>query len=486
MTINTKILIVGAGFGGLGMGIKLLHSKHDDFVIIERRADVGGAWYDNHYPGIACDVPAHFYSFSYLTNPDWSRVFAPGGEIQKYMRKCAVDEGLIPYIKFNTDMVNSRWDADNKHWVIKTSNETYHAKILITCTGHLADGHFPNVEGLDTFTGDYFHSAEWDHSIDLKDKRIGVVGSGASAVQIVPEMQKIASELVVFQRSASYMNARNDHVYTNAEKRTFRRNEDVLETNRADIFWFGESQFSQRRLIPEFYDAAKKVSLSHLKDNVSDPELRKKLTPHYELGCKRRLSSSAFYPAITAENATLENSAITRIDGDTAYGASGKGYEVDVLVFATGFEAKRPPFAKRIYNNEGINLDEHWEQGMQACDSIVVNGFPNLFIINGPNTGLGHNSLVYIIEAQVDYIIGALDHFEKNDVKLFNVKRKAEDDYMEYLHNLAEGSVWLEGGCSSWYVDDRSGNLTVIWPDFAYAFREENGTFHPDLYSMSK
>lgn len=485
MTIYTKVLIIGAGFAGLGMGIKLLHSGRENFVILERRPDVGGAWYDNNYPGIACDVPSHFYSFSFITKPDWSRIFSPGGEIQQYMRKCAEDEGLIPYIKFNSDMVESRWNAEKEHWVIKTQDETYVCKILITGTGHLADSHTPNIEGLDTFTGDFFHSAEWDHSIDLKGKRIGVVGSGASAIQIVPEMQKIASELVVFQRSAPYMNLRNDHIFTDAEKRTFERNPDVLDHFRSHVFWFGESQFSQRRLIPQFFDEAMKVALGHMESQVSDPELRKKLTPNYALGCKRRLSSSAYYPAVSSKNTTVEATALTRVEGNMAYGSSGEGYEVDALIFATGFEAVRPPFAKRIFDGEGLSLDEHWEKGMQGYDSVAVAGYPNLFLINGPNTGLGHNSTVYMIEAQVEYILGALTHFEEHKTTVIEVKREAEDEYMDHLQALATGSVWLDGGCKSWYVDDRSGRLTLIWPDFAHSFREENGTFNPEGYTST-
>jgi len=485
MIVTKQILVIGAGYAGLGMGIKLRHAGREDFVIIERRADVGGVWHDNTYPGIACDVPSHFYSFSFVTKADWTAVHSPGGEIQAYLRKCAEDEGLIPFIRFNTDMLECRWDVKAKHWVVKTNNDTYHAKFLLTGAGHLADAHMPDIEGLETFPGMKFHSAEWDHSADLTGKRVGVVGSGASAIQIVPEMQKIASKLVVFQRSAPYMNLRNMAKYTEAEKRTFARNPDVLEQNRTWIFWFGEGQFSQRRMVPAYLEDARRVALAHMESQVSDPELRKKLTPDYEIGCKRRLSSSAYYPAVSAPNVTVEASALKRVEGSVAYGASGEGYELDALVFATGYEAVRPPFAKRIYGTEGISLDEHWAQGMQALDTIAVHGYPNLFVLYGPNTGLGHNSAVYIIEAQVDYVLSALDYFDANNIETFEAKPEAEEQYMERVHEIAQGSVWLDGGCKSWYVDERSGRLTVIWPDFAYSFREENGAFHPAGYSLT-
>lgn len=485
MTTHTPILIIGSGFAGLGMAIQLRRRGREDFLIIERASEVGGTWRDNHYPGVACDVPSHLYSFSYLPKPDWSRVFSPGAEILDYMRDCARDEGLLPKIHFDTEMLECRWDGAAGHWVVETSKGTYTAKILISGTGHLADSHLPAIEGIETFTGALFHSAGWDHSVDLEGKRIGVVGSGASAIQIVPQMQKIASELVVFQRTAPYMIPRLDRAFSEGERRLLARDPESLEALRSEIFWLGEFNFAQRRNIDRYIDEAKKFALDHLEAQVPDPELRAKLTPPYEIGCKRVLISNEYYPAVAAPNATLEASALARIDGGTAYGASGKGYDLDVLVFATGFEAVRPPFAKRIFGTEGVSLDAHWDKGMQAFDSIAVNGYPNLFIINGPNTGLGHNSIVYVIEAQVDYILGALDHIEAEGIAVIEATRAAEDDYMDRLHARSEGTVWLAGGCKSWYVDQRSGRLTLIWPDFAYSFRDENGTFHPEGYAMT-
>lgn len=485
MIVTTKILIIGAGFTGLGTAIKLLKAGQTEFIVIERRPDVGGVWYDNNYPGIACDVPSHFYSFSFRTKPDWSKIQSPGGEIHEYLRECAEEEGIMPFIHFNTEMVECRWYPKAKHWVVKTDKDTYHAHFLLTGAGHLADEFIPDIEGLDSFPGDVFHSARWDHSIDLNGKRIGVVGSGASAVQIVPEMQKVASELVVFQRSAPYMNMRNDHAYTEAEKRTFARNPDVLEHLRAWIFWFGEEQYAERRMVPHYIQNAKQLSLGHMKKQVSDPVLRKKLTPNYEIGCKRRLSSSGYYPAVASPNVTLEASALARIEGPKAFGTSGNAYELDALVFATGFEAVRMPFTKRIFNAAGVSLDEHWENGMQALDAIAVAGFPNLFIIYGPNTGLGSNSAVYIIEAQVDYVISALEYLEQNQLAVFEAKAEAEEQFMDHLHEVADGTVWLDGGCRSWYVDQRSGRLTVIWPDFPHIFREENSQFRPSVYELT-
>ena len=484
MTTHSKIILIGAGFAGVGMGIQLKRTGRDDFLIIERAEDVGGTWRDNHYPGVACDVPSHLYSFSYLPKPDWTRVFSPGPEIQSYIRDCAAGEGLLEHIHFGTEMLSCRWDEASRLWTVETSKGAYSCNILITGTGHLADSHMPKVAGIETFAGDLFHSAGWNHDVALEGKRIGVVGSGASAIQIVPEMQKLASELVVFQRSAPYMIPRWDRAFTEGEKRMFRRDPSTVEAMRSEIFWAGEYNFAQRRNVPRFLQEAKALALGNLEKNVADPVLRAKLTPDYEVGCKRLLISNAYYPAVSAENCTLEASALARIDGNMVYGASGEGYELDVLVFATGFEAVRPPFAARVFGTEGLSLDAHWDKGMQAYDSIAVNGYPNLFIINGPNTGLGHNSVVYIIEAQVNYILEALDHLEAEQVQVFEATRAAEDAYMDKLQGRAEGTVWLAGGCKSWYVDERAGRLTLIWPDYAHSFRDENGHFHPEGYDM--
>ena len=446
---------------------------------------MGGTWRDNRYPGIACDVPSHQYSLSWILNSEWSRVFSPGPEIHQYIRSCASQEGLLPHLRFDTEMLDATWDADRERWTIETSQGTYEAEILVTATGHLSDSFIPDIDGLDGFTGKVFHSARWDDSADLDGKRIGVVGSGASAIQIVPELQKIAGEVVVFQRSAPYVVPRPDRAFTDAERRLFRRDPSVMRDMRSEYFWQREFNFAARRAIPRFLGEAKALAAGHLERQVPDPEMRRKLKPTFELGCKRTLISNHWYPALIQPNVTLETSALARVEGNRAVGQSGHGHEVDVLVFATGFEAVRPPFAKRVFGSEGVSLDEHWDRGMQAYDSISVHGFPNLLIINGPNTGLGHNSVVYMIEAQVDYILGALAWRDAHGKTVIEARRDAEDAYMDRVHAMSEGTVWL-GGCKSWYVDERSGRLTLVWPSFAHTFREQNATFHPEGYAQER
>ncbi len=483
--LERDILIVGCGFAGLGMGIQLLRSGRTSFLVLERAADVGGTWRDNSYPGVACDVPSHLYSFSFRPNPRWSRVFSPGGEIQNYLRDCAQGEGLLPYVHLNTAMLDARWSDADQRWTVQTNRGTYRCRVLIACPGHLADEHLPDIEGLDTFSGEVFHSARWRQGVALEGKRIGVVGSGASAIQIVPEMAKIAGQLVVFQRSAPYMVPRPDRAYSAAEQRLFERDPEAVGRARADIFWTGEYNFVQRRNVPRFVAEAKALSLAHLQAQVPAGPLRDALTPRYEIGCKRVLISDTYYPALQQPQVTLEPSALTRLEGSQAISAAGRRFDLDVLICATGFEAVRPPFARLIHGRDGTSLDAHWAQGMLAHDSVAVHGYPNLFIINGPNTGLGHNSVVYIIEAQVDYILGALDHADAHGCAVLEADAAAQQRYVDALDARAQGSVWLAGGCRSWYVDERSGRLTLVWPGFAYAFRDANGRFHPETYRQT-
>ncbi|AGN19947.1 hypothetical protein J433_15097 [Corynebacterium glutamicum MT] len=482
--IYKRTVIVGSGFAGLGMGAQLKRRGDHDFVIIERADDVGGTWRDNTYPGAACDVPSHLYSFSFHPNPNWSQVFSSGPEIQTYLQNFAQDEGLLPHLHFNRNMDNARWDEKEGRWHITTPGQVYIAQFLITGTGHLADESYPTIPGLESFTGEKFHSARWDHNVSLKGKRIGVVGTGASAIQIVPEMAKIASELVVFQRTPSYIIPRMERKYTDGEKRLFQRNPHVIENLRSELFWGGENTFAQRRAIPRFLAEGKKLALDHLAAQVSDEELRAKLTPSYEPGCKRVLISNTYYPALQSPITTLEASALSSINGSTVRAASGEEYELDILIFATGFEATEPPYAQLIDGCDGLNLSEHWERGMQAYQSVAVAGFPNLFSINGPNTSLGHNSIVYIIESQIEYILGAMDYMSAIGASIIEPTAEAEEAYVEHIQRNAVGTVWLDGGCNSWYVDQRTGRLTLIWPDFGYAFRDANGTFDAEGYEF--
>lgn len=477
---HVKVLIVGSGFAGLGMGIRLKRAGEDDFLIVERADDVGGTWRDNTYPGVACDIPSHLYSFSFRPNPDWTRVFSPGAEILAYLKEAAREEGLLPHLRLQTEMLRAQWSGER--WEVQTTGGTITANFLITGTGHLADEAFPTIPGLSDFQGEKFHSARWDHSVDLSGLRIGVVGTGASAIQIVPEMAKVASQLIVFQRTPPYIVPREERPYTAGEQRLFRRSPEELTKLRADLFWSFENGFAQRLMVPEFVEAARELALGHLRAQIEDPVLRAKLTPHYDPGCKRMLVSNAFYPALLQPNVTLEDSALERVDGAEVVAASGRAYELDVLIFATGFQATQPRYAHLVHDKRGTSLAQRWENGMQAYRSMSVAGFPNFFSLNGPNSALGHNSNVYTIEAQIEYVLGALDYIRARGAAVMDVTPRAENEFAERLQRNAQNTVWVSGGCQNWYVDERSGRLTLIWPDSGYAFSQANGRFRPEGY----
>lgn len=475
---SAEILIIGSGFAGLGMGAQLRRHGREDFLILDRAQQVGGTWRDNTYPGAACDVPSHLYSFSFAPNPQWSGFYTPGPEIQDYLVRFSEDEGLTPHLRLGADMLDAHWDPETERWTVRTPRGTYTGRWLIMGTGHLADPRLPDVPGLDAFEGEVIHSARWDHTVDLKGKRVAVVGTGASAIQVIPELAATAAELVVFQRTPAWVTPRVVKPYSAAVRRMFERAPHTMQRERDDIFWFAESNYAQRRGVPAALDQVRAQALGHLAAAVSDPELRERLTPRYLPGCKRVLVSNDYYPAMARDNVTLEDSALDRVEGSRLFGVSGHGYEVDVVVLCTGFEAAQPPFAERVHDGEGRSLADHWSSGMAAFDSTAVAGFPNLFAINGPNTSLGHNSIVYIIESQIAYVLEALDRVEHEGIRTMVPETLAQEEYVDRLQERAATSVWLvDGGCHSWYVDPRSGKLTLIWPDYAYDFRARNGHF---------
>ncbi|MEV5411168.1 NAD(P)/FAD-dependent oxidoreductase [Thermopolyspora sp. NPDC052614] len=475
---------MGAGFAGIGTGIQLKRKGIGDFVIIERADEVGGTWRDNTYPGVACDVPSHIYSFSFRLNPDWSRVRAPGREIQEYLVTAAREEGLYPHLRFGEALERATWDDVAKRWIVETPRATYSARFVVLACGHLADERLPDIPGIETFTGDFFHSARWNHDVPLEGKRIALIGTGASGIQLLPELAKVASQVVVFQRTPPYISPAPNPVYTEAEKRLWSRSPETLRELRTEMFWLAEANFAARRGVPAYLEAARKKALDHLERSVPDPELRAKLTPDYEIGCKRLLNSDEYYATLQEDHVILETSALARIDGGQAISAAGNAFEVDVIVFATGFEAAQPLFANHVFRHDGISLADSWCEGMIAYASNTTHGFPNLFILNGPNTSSGHLSAIYIIESQINYFMGALEFAHTHGAEVLEVTKEAESAYVADVRRRSEGTVWTDGGCHNWYVDPRSGALTVIWPDFMHAFREENGTFDPEPYHV--
>ncbi|CAN5125324.1 NAD(P)/FAD-dependent oxidoreductase [soil metagenome] len=482
--IEVDTIIVGSGFGGLGMGIRLARETERTFLILERADDVGGTWRDNTYPGVACDIPSHLYSFSFRPKTDWGRFYANGPEIQRYLQDSARQEGLLPHLRFRTEVSQMRWQADSARWHLETTTGSYVCRVLIVAAGRLSEPRIPVIPGLADFDGPVFHSSAWDHGVDLAGKRVGIVGTGASAIQIAPNVARVADSVVLFQRTPAYIVPRADRAYSDSDKRLLERVPGAIERLRSRLFWDAEAGFAQRIGLPEAVEPFRDVALGHLAAQVDDPVLRARLTPAYEIGCKRVALSDEFYPAIASGAVRLEPSALESLTGNTAIGASGAAHELDVLVLATGFHSTQPPFATRVIGRDGIALSERWSRGMVAHASTTVAGFPNLFVIDGPNASLGHNSAVHMIETQISFILGALDHLEIVTGEVLEVSREAEDAWVREIDRRSASTVWLTGGCSSWYVDDRSDRLTLLWPDFAFAFRDEVGSFDPRGYRV--
>lgn len=375
------VAIVGAGFAGIGLGIQLRRAGYRDFAIFERRDQVGGTWHDNVYPGVACDVPSHLYSYSFRLNPSWSRFFAEGAEIQQYLHDAVQEEGLGEHLKLGVDVESMHWNEVDELWEITAGNRVHRAMILVVACGRLSEPRFPEVPGMQQFQGSSFHSAAWETSFDPRGRRITVVGSGASSIQLVPHLAQTAQKVTVLQRTAPYIVPRNDHGYAAAERGMFHRVPESMEALRARLFWKQEEGFAARALIPGQLEAARVRALGHLSNQVHDASLLAQLTPTYELGCKRVLLSDTYYPALQEPNVTLVSSALERVEEHALVAADGTRVEADAIIYATGFHSTRQPYASRVQGIGGVTLSESWSQGMRAFASTVVPGFPNMFII---------------------------------------------------------------------------------------------------------
>uniref|UniRef100_UPI0035BC673F flavin-containing monooxygenase n=1 Tax=Agreia sp. TaxID=1872416 RepID=UPI0035BC673F len=393
-------------------------------------------------------------------------------------------EGLRPHLRLGVDVRELRWLADDSRWHVSTSSGDYLCRTLIVAAGRLSDARMPEVPGLDTFAGPVMHSSAWDASVVLRGQRVGVVGTGASAAQVIPRLAQTAASVVVFQRSAPYVVPRPDRQYTRGEQHDFAADPRARRAMRDNLFWGAETAFAERMRVPGYIDRLRDRALAHLDDQLSDPAVRAAATPNYEIGCKRVIISNDYYPALASKTVTLEPSALENVSGPVATSVAGTRVELDVLVFATGFESTRPPFAARTFGTDGIRLADAWSRGMRAHASTTVHGFPNMFVLDGPNASLGHNSAVVMIEAQLDYVLAALDHRDAAGVDALDVSLEAQDASTRDIDDKAASTVWLTGGCESWYVDERSRRLTLLWPDFAYAFQRRLSRFDPENYTV--
>jgi cation diffusion facilitator CzcD-associated flavoprotein CzcO len=479
---DVRVAIVGSGFAGLGMAIALREAGIQDFVVLEKADEVGGTWRDNSYPGCACDVPSHLYSFSFAPNPEWTSTFSPQPEIRDYLRGCAERYGVLPHVRFGHELLDASWDDDAQRWCLQTSLGDLTAQALVLGTGPLSAPSIPDLPGLERFEGATFHSATWDHDHDLDGERVAVIGTGASAIQFVPQIQPRVGRLHLFQRTAPWVMPRPDRPLKAWERGLYRALPAVQLLMRAGIYWARES-FVLGFRHPRAMGLAQRLALRHLHRQVRDPQLRRKLTPAYRMGCKRVLISNDYLPALARENVEVVTDAIREVRPRSLVTADGSEREVDTVIFGTGFHVTDLPAAERVHGRDGRSLAEVWDGSPQAHLGTMVAGCPNLFFLVGPNTGLGHNSIVFMIESQCNYVLDALRLMEAGGAAELEVRAEAQAAYNAGLQEQMRGTVWTSGGCASWYLDARGRN-TTLWPTFTWPFRARTRRLDPAHYEL--
>ena len=478
------VAILGAGFGGLGMAIRLKQTGVEDFVVFERDEEVGGTWWANTYPGCQCDVPSHLYSYSFALNPEWTRTYPLQPEIRDYLRDCADRYGVRPHLRLGCTVERAEWDDEAELWRLETSDGPFTAQMVIAAPGPLSEPRIPDLPGMEDFRGTVFHTARWNHDHDLTGRKVAVVGTGASAIQTVPRIQPLADQVTVFQRTPPWVVPHRDRPLTGFEHELYRRLPAAQRTARTAVYLGRELLVTGLVYRPRLMNLVQKAAEAHLARQVPDPDLRAKLTPDYVLGCKRILPSNEWYPAITQPNVELVPSAVTEIRPDGVVGADGVLHEADTLIFATGFHVTDAPFAQFIRGRDGQRLDDLWQGSPQAYRGGAVPGFPNLFWMIGPNTGLGHNSMVFMIEAQLNYLLAALETMERRGASQIEVRQDAYEAYNAHLQERLAGTVWNTGGCSSWYLDANGRNAT-IWPDFTFRYWQQTRRFDEPAYVLT-
>jgi len=483
MRTDTDVLVIGTGFSGLGMAIRLRQAGLTNFVVVEQADAIGGTWRDNHYPGVACDVPSHLYSFSFEPNPRWSRMFAKQSEILAYLNHCADKYGVRQHIHFNTEVNKAVFDAKKGVWDVETRDgRSYRARAIVQGGGGLSRPSFPDVPGIERFRGQKFHTARWDHSAPLAGKRVAVIGTGASAIQVVPSIVDQVGHLTLFQRTPPWILPKPDFRFRDRDQARLESLPFLQRALRNGIYWALESSaLGFTGLWPRFQLRTQKRARAHLEAQIKDPVLRAKLTPNYRIGCKRILLSNDYYPALERPNASVVTDGIAEIREHAIVTRDGREHEVDAIVFATGFQAATDMAPYEIRGRYGQTLRDVWQDGAEAYLGTAISGFPNLFLIVGPNTGLGNNSMVFMIESQIQYVIDALQKMRERSLAWVDVKPSAQASYNKRLSERMARTVWSTGGCVSWY-QTATGKNTTLWPGFTFEFRLRTRSFDLEHY----
>jgi cation diffusion facilitator CzcD-associated flavoprotein CzcO len=471
MNVDHRIAIVGAGYSGLGTAIRLKQAGIEEFVVLERGADVGGTWRANTYPGCQCDVPSHLYSFSFAPNPEWSRTFSLQPEIWEYLRATAERAGVMDHMRFGHAVTGAAWEERHQRWRVETEQGTITAEIVVSGMGGLSEPSIPGIPGLERFAGAAFHTAEWDHEQDLAGKRVAIVGTGASAIQVLPNIQPRVKELSLFQRTPPWIMPHADRPISKPERRLYR------------MLPFAQRAMREAIYCPRLGGAGERIARRHLRRQVRDPQLRAKLSPTYRMGCKRVLISNEYYPALQKENVQLVTEGIREIRPHAIVTEDGAEHEVDAIVFGTGFHVADMPFAEFVRGRDGRSLAEVWAGTAQAHRGTTVAGFPNLFLLLGPNTALGHTSVVFMIECQIGYLMDCLREMDERGLRAVEPRAEAQEAFIAEVRRRERGTVWLAGGCASWYLDANGRNSTV-WPGSTWRYRERMRRFEPEEYHL--
>ncbi len=460
MTVpHHRVAVVGTGFSGLGMAVRLAE-RGEDFVVLEKAKDVGGTWRDNRYPGCACDIPSRLYSFSFDLKPDWSRDYATADEIWAYLRDVADRRGVRERVEFGADLASAVYDVERRRWSLQSADgRAWTADALVLGVGALHEPRLPDIDGLASFAGPVIHSALWPDHDRLDGRRVAVVGTGASAVQMVPELAQRVSQLTVFQRTPAWILPKRDREWGHRRRRLFARFPALQRAVRWATFWELEARVPLFTRWPALARLAQRLAVRHLHRSVTDPVVRERLTPDYTMGCKRILLSNDYWPAFDRDNVQLVTDPIARVTSDAVVTADGTRHVVDAVVLGTGFDLSGSFERIDIRGLEGQSLSQAWAEGMHSNLGITVAGFPELYVLLGPNTGLGHNSVVLMIEFATRYVLDCLDR-GRGGARVTTAS--AQDRFTAEMRRRSRHTVWASG-CRSWYLD-RFGNNTAIWP----------------------
>jgi cation diffusion facilitator CzcD-associated flavoprotein CzcO len=482
---NVDVLIVGAGFSGICMAIKLLEAGMKSFLVIEKSDDIGGTWWENRYPGCACDIPSHLYSFSFAPSTEWTRMYPGQQEIHDYLKRCVERYGLAPYLRLNARFQEAIWDESKGVWNATAGDGMrICARVLVSGMGALHVPRNPDLHGLSRFKGPAFHSATWDHSVALEGKNVAVVGTGASAIQFVPQIAPRVGKLYLFQRTPPWIVPRLDFAFSEKWKTRFRSIPITRWALRQYIFWRQEFRVLGFLGNESIRKKAEEIAHRHLTRRIKDPKLRAALTPNYQLGCKRVLVSDDYYPTLNRSNVELVTEGIAEVREDSIVTRDGVERPLDVLIYGTGFRATEPLIGCRLVGKGGVEIHNAWGKRMSAYLGVTVSGFPNLFMLLGPNTGLGHNSVVLMIEAQVRYAMKCLKLMNRHKHRMMEVRPEKQQRFVEEVYRRMGGTVWQSGGCRSWYQDQDTGEITTLWPGSVVDYLRRTRSVSPSDYEL--